>query len=180
VPGSWECLQDAVVSSRPQTIVIGADGTVTASALPSATYVIATGVYVVPAVPAETWLWAGWNNATGILQLRPTASPASIQCFYLNATAPTGLALVDVGGQAVTRDWTLQCLTATYTALPGVLTAPVCVPQSNATWSPEVSTILLTLSPGGPSAASGAQSAASMLTAVAVGLAALAGGSLIL
>ena len=178
VPGSFECLQNGVVSSRPQTLTISADGAVTASALEQQTFTINGGLYVVPAQPAESWTWAAYNSSSSIVQLRPASSPASIECYYLVATSST-MALVDVGGRAVTDNWALQCSPETYTALPNVLTAPVCVPQTNGTWSPETSTILVTMS-NSPSAASGAQSAASLLTAVAVGLVALAGGSLAL
>lgn len=106
--GSWECLQGGAVSSRPQTVVIDAAGSVTTSALTSQTFDINGGAYVVPAQPAGAWTWAYFNESSSILQLRPVAAPASPQCFYFAATATT-LTLVDVGGQAVTDDWNLQC-----------------------------------------------------------------------
>jgi hypothetical protein len=106
--GSWECLQGGAVSSRPQTVVIDAAGSVMTSALTSQTFDINGGAYVVPAQPAGAWTWAYFNESSSILQLRPVAAPASPQCFYFAATATT-LTLVDVGGQAVTDDWNLQC-----------------------------------------------------------------------
>ena len=180
--GSWECLQGGAVSSRPQSVVIDAAGSVTTTALASQTFSINGGEYVVPAQPSAAWTWANFNQSSSILQLRPVEAPASVQCFYFSATA-SSLTLVDVGGQAVTDNWGLQCESATYTNLgPAVATAPICQPQNNGTFSPELSTIVLAVGNGAPSggATSGAEAAAAVLNTLAIALAALAGGSLVL
>ena len=68
----------------------------------------------------------------------------------------------------------------TYTDLPSVATTPVCRPLNN-TLSPELSTIILTVDNGGSGGAtSGAEAAAALLNSLAIALAALAGGSLVL
>lgn len=177
VPDSFECLQNGTVSSRPQTLTITAAGSVTTTALPAQSFLIHGGTYVVPAEPAAAWTWAGLDEATGILQLRPVAAPASIQCFFLAATATT-VSIIDVGGAAVTANWTLQCDPATYAAFGSqLLTAPVCTPLPGG-FSPANSTVLLSLG-GGPSAAAGAEAASTIATGVLL-LAALISGGLAL
>ena len=177
VQNSYECLQGGVVSSRPQTLTITAAGNVTTSALPSQSFLINGGLYVVPAAPASAWTWAGLDEATGILQLRPDSAPDSIQCYFLAATATT-VSIVDVGGAAVTRDWTLQCNASTYTAFGAtLLTAPACTPLPGG-FSPANSTVLLSVG-GGPSAAAGAEAASAIATGALL-VAALLGGGLAL
>ena len=68
----------------------------------------------------------------------------------------------------------------TYTDLPSVATTPVCRPLNN-TLSPELSTIILTVDNGGSGGAtSGAEAAEALLNSLAIALAALVGGSLVL
>lgn len=71
---------------------------------------VAGGSYLIPATPEIEYKWAAYNPESGILQLRPIANLAAIECFYFVQHNSSAVTLEVLGGGVITAgNWWLQC-----------------------------------------------------------------------
>lgn len=107
-----------------------------------------------PALHRCLQVWASYDEASGIVQLRPATNLDRLQCFYLRLggqNAPSQstsdkLTMVILGGAAISSPdgWRYQCDPASYNSVSNLLTAPQCL-TSGGSKSPMNSTIVYSM-----------------------------------
>jgi len=166
---SYECLPNGLVATSPHTITIGTSDVTWG---PWKEWRSGTSL-LFPAGTGKNFTWSAYDGTIAKLRTNPT----TLECYYM-VVSGTGkdrkLTVLTLGGASY--GWTDQCAAASYSALPNVKTAPVCVVAPGSR-SPLKSTVIGTYSYAG-SAVKGSGAAGTALAAV--GLAAAAAFSALL